>query len=320
MRKMESPLISVIITVFNLEDYIEKCILSVCAQSYTNLQIIVVDDGSTDKSLVKCKSLAEIDKRIEVIHQTNKGSGAAKNKGIQLAKGQYIGFVDGDDCIEKNMYMNLVKACLSYDADIAWCGRNVMSEDGKKLYDLFSSDKYEMCDSNELVKKIIMRKECDSATWDKLFKSDVWKSIRFEENTKFDDLLPSVRLATAVTTKAVHIPDNGYNYLLRNDSICHQKFGEGKFDMYKEAKKVQKFVKDRYPEYKKEADEFLTFYANKLITQAYNAEGINRNQILHLWSIYKEMFKILFSNIKYFKINIKIFLKLLLLSMKRRSE
>ena len=162
MDKVEEPLISVIITVYNLEDYVEKCISSVSAQSYSNLQIIVVDDGSTDKSLMICKSLAEKDKRIEIVHQENRGAGAAKNRGIQQAVGEYIGFVDGDDYIERDMYATLIKASLDYEAEIVWCGRNVVDEEGKVLYQLFAHEPALVCNGRELLKKIVTWDGCDS--------------------------------------------------------------------------------------------------------------------------------------------------------------
>ena len=104
------PLISVIITVYNLEKYIEQCILSVTAQTYHNLQIIIVDDGSKDRTAqIGDDQLAKSDPRIEIIHQENTGAASAKNRGLLQARGTYLGFVDGDDCIAPDMYEQLLE-------------------------------------------------------------------------------------------------------------------------------------------------------------------------------------------------------------------
>ena len=129
---MEMPYISVIVPVFNVEAYVETCIRSIMEQTYRNLEIIIVDDGSTDNTGNICKSLAQEDDRIIVISQKNGGVVRARNTGIEKASGKYMGFVDGDDWIEKDMYEQMVKGisggdllcagyvrCLLYTSDAA---------------------------------------------------------------------------------------------------------------------------------------------------------------------------------------------------------
>lgn len=103
------PLISIVVPVYNVESYLVNCVSSIIEQTYKNLEIILVDDGSTDKSKKICDDLAKKDKRIKVIHKDNGGLSSARNAGIDVAKGEYIGFVDSDDKINKNMYRILLK-------------------------------------------------------------------------------------------------------------------------------------------------------------------------------------------------------------------
>ena len=113
--------ISIIIPVYNVEEYIERCILSVIGQKYQNLEIILVDDGSADNSGVICDKYAAIDNRIKVIHQQNKGVSSARNRALDYATGDYIGFLDGDDFIHEEMYQTLYEKSITEDAVIGVC-------------------------------------------------------------------------------------------------------------------------------------------------------------------------------------------------------
>ena len=107
------PLISIIVPVYNVKDYVEKCLDSICGQSYTNLEIIVVDDGSTDGSGKICDAYASKDRRIKVIHRKNGGLSAARNEGLDAATGEFLGFVDSDDWIDLDMFKFLYDASFS---------------------------------------------------------------------------------------------------------------------------------------------------------------------------------------------------------------
>ena len=118
---MGKHLISIIVPVYNISECIEGCIKSILNQSYSNIEIILVDDGSTDGSGSICDKYKEIDSRVVVLHKENGGLSDARNKGLEIAKGDYIGFVDGDDVIHKDMYNTLLRQLLLYDADISIC-------------------------------------------------------------------------------------------------------------------------------------------------------------------------------------------------------
>lgn len=123
-------LISVIVPIFNVEKYLERCIQSIVNQTYQNLEIILVDDGSPDNCPAMCDEWAEKDKRIKVIHKQNGGVSSARNAGINAASGDYIGFVDPDDAIDKTMYECMLAAIKDYNLDVCCCNRKIVSEDG----------------------------------------------------------------------------------------------------------------------------------------------------------------------------------------------
>lgn len=127
------PLISIVVPVYNVKQFLTKCLNSIISQTYSNLEIIVVDDGSTDGSATICDDYAKKDKRISVIHKENGGLASARNAGIDVAKGTYIGFVDSDDYIEPYMYEKLLQAILKYSCNIAVCGINYVFDDGEVI-------------------------------------------------------------------------------------------------------------------------------------------------------------------------------------------
>ena len=125
------PLISVIVPVYKVEQYLGRCVESLLSQTYENTEIILVDDGSTDASATMCDAFAAQDERILVIHKPNGGSSSARNAGITMAKGDYVGFCDSDDYIEQDMYESLLEVFGKYpDADMAQMMTNIRKEDG----------------------------------------------------------------------------------------------------------------------------------------------------------------------------------------------
>lgn len=173
-------MISVIVPVYNVKDYLAECLDSILNQSYRELEIILVDDGSTDGSEAMCDAYADKDKRITVIHQENKSLSVARNVGMSVAKGEYIAFVDSDDALELDMYEKLHAAMTASHADIAICGFHQFSEDRIDYYQT----------SNALNRKID-RKLLESVcffqyisifrfmVWNKLYRADALKGIEF---------------------------------------------------------------------------------------------------------------------------------------------
>ncbi|MDD5901303.1 MAG: glycosyltransferase [Lachnospiraceae bacterium] len=227
MGKVE-PLISVIIPVYNVVRYLDECIESVCDQTHKMLEIILVDDGSTDGSSELCDKWKEKDDRILVIHKENGGLSTARNMGLDIASGEYIGFVDSDDTIEPRMYECLLQALEQSTAELVVCAYKAVDEKGnpyRQIYEdvpdcTLSIQKYlEMMNQN-------VRIHCEFiGVWNKLYRRSMLEGIRFRDGVIHEDdfflnsLLPRIKNINILHTKF-------YNYRQRGGSIMHEKFSE----------------------------------------------------------------------------------------------
>lgn len=161
---MATPLISVIVPIYNIKEYLPRCVDSIVHQTYRNLEILLVDDGSNDGTAQLCDSLAKTDERICVFHKKNGGSSSARNLGLQKAHGDYVAFVDSDDYIDIHMYERLMYGIQHWNADIAQVGRDEVEEDGSKRPDIcvppqkdeFVSSKDFMKESCYCIKGIVL--------------------------------------------------------------------------------------------------------------------------------------------------------------------
>lgn len=172
-------LISVIIPVYNVKKYIEKCIRSILNQSYRKLEIIIIDDGSTDGSEVICEKLKNEDQRIILLHQENGGQSSARNKGLEIASGEYIGFVDADDWIDNNFFERLIKKSKKENLDMCVCNRRIFSEQGKVLYEtgFILNRVYTIKDINEYFYNYFF--QYTPVVYNRIYKRKVWEGIRF---------------------------------------------------------------------------------------------------------------------------------------------
>lgn len=219
-------LISIIVPVYNVADYLEKCIQSILNQTYTSLEIILVDDGSTDSSGKICDDYACRDKRIKVIHKINGGLSDARNAGLQIATGDYIGYVDSDDWIEDDMYELMVNACQQYGADVAACRYRLVYPD--EVIDK-SSDKIVPLSREEALEVYL----CGSDTmliynsvWSKLFSRHLVADYEFPKGKKSEDIMYTTK-AFCNMNSCVYIDKSLYNYVIgRAGSIMAVKDGK----------------------------------------------------------------------------------------------
>lgn len=214
------PLISIIVPVYNVKEYLEKCLDSICSQTYKNLEIIVVDDGSTDGSGEICDSYAQSDTRIKVFHQPNAGQSAARNKALGMAQGELLGFVDSDDWIEKDMYEFLYRLMVESDADISVCSHYV--ETGTKTKVRHSSGTFTAFSRDEAIRALVVDKRIRNYMWDKLFKRQLFDGISFPENRVFEDIAVSY-LIFHKAGLVVMQDSPKYHYLKREGSTTQGK-------------------------------------------------------------------------------------------------
>jgi len=214
----EKALISIIIPVYKVEKYLEKCIQSVINQTYENLQIILVDDGSPDNCGKICDEYAKKDHRIEVIHKSNGGLSDARNKGLEMAKGEYIGFVDSDDYIEADMYEVLYNLLKQYNADVSICNFYTVSQ-GKisiKNADNGINDYNRI----EILKEILLDRNIQSYAWNKLYKKELFDEIKYPIGKKYEDIGTTFYLLEKCN-KIVVTGKSEYYYINRQDSIVN---------------------------------------------------------------------------------------------------
>ena len=214
-------IISVIIPVYNVEKYLSECLDSVINQTYKNLQIIIVDDGSTDFSGKICDVYAEKDNRITVVHQKNAGAGAAKNTGLELIDGDYFSIIDSDDYIELDMYEKMVNSLEKYNADIVQClFRNVFVNDSFDRKYKIKGNYPKVLTSKSFLKEYLYDWKY-AIFWNKLFKSSLLKEIRFPVGRKIDDEFFTYKLVCSAK-KVVNIDDILYNYRMRKTSVMNE--------------------------------------------------------------------------------------------------
>ena len=219
---MKTPLISIIVPVYNIEQYLPRCIESILKQTYTNLELILVDDGSTDKSGEICDSYANLDSRVRVHHKENGGSSSARNAGILLAKGQYVGFVDSDDYIEDDMYKRMVEAAKESGCNIIQVARDEIDDKGNLMQAICEMPKeIHKYSAEEFMKELLLHiGDCSFCT--KLLNRDLFNDKRFPEGVLNEDFHLLVKMLSS-GEKVVSVPYLGYHVFYRIGSNTRKK-------------------------------------------------------------------------------------------------
>ena len=262
-------LISVIVPVYNVESYLEKCINSILQNTYKNLEIILVDDGSTDNSGSICDKYKGIDSRISVIHKQNGGLSSARNKGLDIATGEYVLFIDSDDFIEERMIEHLAGAAEENNVQVIEGGMKKINVDGKVLHTFLPHYKY--CNNRkEILDDFFINRNISIVACGKLYKAEIFKNnIRFMVGKNNEDNIFLMDLLEYVTTY-VCIEYAEYNYLVRKESITNQEFNEKKLDGIYAMKYILERCETLWPAYVK--------YAHTLACRTYFQLFCNYNR------------------------------------------
>ena len=213
-------LVSIIVPIYNTEKYLRRCIESIIGQTLDNIEIILVDDGSNDGSSSICDEYYHKDKRIKVIHKENGGVSSARNKGIEVSTGRYIGFIDSDDWAESNMFEVLYKQAIKYDCDISVCGVYESEYEKDLCSEVFVYNKEDFCS------EMFSGESFEGYTPNKLFKRSIIKNIRFREDIDIlEDLLFIYEILNSNNNmKMVYNTKKLYHYIKWNGSALHQEF------------------------------------------------------------------------------------------------
>lgn len=241
--------ISIIVPVYNVEDYIEDCLYSLLNQTFKNIEIILINDGSTDSSGEICDKFARNYSNIKVVHKENGGLSDARNKGLDIATGDYIGFVDSDDIISQNMYETLYNLCNKYNADVVSCGIYTFREDKFNLCnDTNENISLERCYYNEDIIKANYRGEFSSvSSCNKLYRKELFGNIRFPKGRVYEDVSTTYKIYLK-SNLVVETDDQLYFYRNRDGSITHRKFSEKRFDIVPMYKEQYENMNDKFPD------------------------------------------------------------------------
>lgn len=247
--KYKEGLLSIIIPVYNVEPYINKCLESVINQTYPYLDIIVVDDGSTDGSGQICDAYQKVDNRIKVFHKKNEGLSSARNLGLRYAKGEYLGFVDGDDYIAVDMYESLIK-CLEDDVDIVTCGRcqiyppKIRKSKRKKLC-AQTKMKYE---TEQAMEELLKGNLFSYGVCDKIYRKELFDDIRFPRGRVSEDL-PVTYALFKKCRNVVNIGEAKYYQFRREDSISRRDFYFRRIDNVLFHRDILENINKEYPQF-----------------------------------------------------------------------
>ncbi len=242
-------LISIVIPVYNTSIYLEKCINTVINQTYSNLEIIIVDDGSTDNSAKICEEFSCKDNRIKVIHQKNSGLSAARNTGIKNATGDYILFIDSDDYIDLYYVEKLEKSITKELADIAVCGIIYFEEESVPL-SIQEAKKTTVLNNNEQMRAFLTQEQyIPVSTWTKMYKRSLFNTLRFPVGKYHEDIFTTYKLLD-LSQRTVVIPEALYWYRQRPNSIMNSSFNLHHMDALEATIEQAEFIKMHYFELK----------------------------------------------------------------------
>lgn len=242
---MERPLISVIVPIYRVEPYMDKCVASIVNQMYKNLEIILVDDGSPDNCPAMCDAWAEKDSRIRVIHKANGGLSDARNAGMAIATGELMAFVDSDDWIAPDMYEYLYQCLSENNSDIAACGVQMVWED-KTPSRMLTREGNCVLNQEEAMRAIIEESWLKQPVWYKIYKTELVRDILFPMGKYHEDVFWSYQAVGRA--KKVSISDRiGYYYLQRGGSIMCEGYSLKRLDAVEA--KVQRcvYIQGQFP-------------------------------------------------------------------------
>ena len=253
----KDPLISVIVPIYKVERYLAKCVHSILNQTYTNLEVILVDDGSPDGCGAICDDFAKTDHRVRVIHKKNGGLSDARNAGIEIATGDYFSFVDSDDWLDRDAYAAMLDVMEKYQAKIVCAGRYDEDEHTGLAEVGLCPEREEFVPGKELVRRIFRWEHLDSAAWDKLYARELFREIRYPVGRVVEDVPTTYRLVLLAGGGAM-LPRPVYHYLHRENSITSASISEKSFHVVENAALVYEDIAKNLPELEQDAQYLLT--------------------------------------------------------------
>ncbi len=242
---MCNPLVTIIIPVYNVEDYLEKCVESVLNQTYKNIEIILVDDGATDSSGMVCEELKNRDNRIKVIHKANGGLADARNAAIDVMTGEYVTCIDSDDWVSEDYISYLLNLLLDNDCDISMVQLKKIYKDTDELDQI--EEKVEIIGRVEAIECYLYQKKFTASAHCKMYKSSVLQGIRYPKGMYYEDMAVICQLLD-MSDKVTVSNQQKYYYFQRETSIMGESFNESKMHRIKIAEEIYVFIAEKYPD------------------------------------------------------------------------
>lgn len=242
---MKGPLISVILPIYNIEKYLPICMESVLTQTYSNLEIIMVNDGSEDKCKEICDNYAKKDKRVVVYHKENGGLSDARNFGIKRANGQYITCIDPDDYVDSDYIEYLYSLLKNFNTKISICQHRIKYDNGS-IKDLGSTGS-ELLSLKTVLEKMMYHDVIDTSAWAKLYHRDLFINVEYPKGKLFEDIGTTYALFIQCNNIAVGY-ESKYNYIFHNNSIVNGAFKPSKIDLIEMTDKMATDVLNIYPD------------------------------------------------------------------------
>jgi glycosyltransferase involved in cell wall biosynthesis len=249
---MANSLITVIVPVYGVEPYLRKCVDSIVAQTYTNLEIILVDDGSPDNCGKICDEYAERDERVRVVHKENGGLSDARNAGLNIMRGEYVAFVDSDDWVLPNYINDMYESLIKYESDISLSGTVYVYENGKRNMVLAINNTDGLYTQKEAVEKLFYQKGIYPSACSKLYRAELFKNIRYPKGKLNEESATTYRIF-CMCEKISFSKANNYFYLQRTGSIENSGFSPRKMDAIDIVDEMLVWIGENKPEYKKAA-------------------------------------------------------------------
>ncbi len=280
--KKNNELISVVVPVYNVENYVGKCLESIINQTYNNIEIIVVNDGSTDNSLQKVNEYGIKDKRVKIISKKNGGLSSARNAGIDIAKGKYIMFIDSDDFIELTMIETLYNNIKKYSKKISVCNRYYYYENGEKKLRFPNKNEIISMDLNESYENLLSFKNFDMSAWAKLYDIKLFEDIRFPEGKLCEDYYIMYKLFDK--TNGIVYDSRPLLYYLQQRKGSITKKSKLIFDYVYAAKEQMDFICGKYKKLENSAKSayclaFFTIYNKSIVNGGEIPKDYKKNMI-----------------------------------------
>ena len=281
-----ADLISIIVPVYNVEQYLDRCITSIRNQTYRNIEIILVNDGSTDCSGSICEKYKEMDSRVKVIHQKNAGPSEARNKALYIASGKSITFIDADDYVADDYIMYLYDLLTKNDADVACCNTEIFEKD--VIVKQKKKKKEYVMNLEEALCEMLYEKNFSNSVWGKLYKKEVLLGITFPKGKIFEDMYTTYKILLK-SNRIVYGNIKKYYYMKHKNSIMSTTKFHDRMHVIDAENELIDCMREKYPIVLKAA--YAKLFASSIVC-------LSNFELDTKYEVYKEDINTLWNNIK----------------------